>query len=131
MKIELYFSALSAIVTIIGVLYGLWYNEIQRIKKAGNTGHPENDLSKGEISGCIHGKLFPVCLTSFITVALFAKDAIQICISSFLVISSGIDTTVYDPVQAVFVFLVILLLFLCISSIRDIVKMFIILSRLK
>jgi hypothetical protein len=130
MKIELYFSALSAILTIIGVLYGLWYNEIQQIKKLGNSEHPENKLTKEEISGCIYSKLFPICLISFFTVALFAKDVIQIFISSFLVISSGIDNTTYDPVQAVFVFLVILILFLCILLIRDIVKMFMILSRL-
>jgi len=114
MKIEGYFSALSALLTVSGVFYGLWYGEIQRLKKS----QDKWEDSKDEILSCIWGKCVPLLIISLGTLLLFLYPVFDIVLNSIRFVISR--NAVYDSEKAVFLFLVAIIAGLCVLSLKDI-----------
>jgi hypothetical protein len=116
---EMYFSALTAILTVVGVLYGLWYNDIQNAIKSSREPHPGQ--YKAAIKNCKNSKVLPLLIISAVSVVAFLPVFIEIICSSFKYIIQG--NAGYDPAKAIFLFLVALLLFLAVVMCIDLCKL--------
>jgi hypothetical protein len=114
-----YFTALSSILTVVAVLFGLWYSDIQNIRELPVSERLEdNKPAEKKITQCLRVKVVPLFIISLLTGLLFACPALGILIESVTYIISG--SAVYDPSRAAFVFLVVLMFFLAFLLGKDI-----------
>jgi hypothetical protein len=114
---EMYFSALSAILTVVGVLFALWYGDIQKVIESDE--NPE-DIEE-DIINCIKSKIIPLFSISAVSVLVFLPVVKKMICDSVEYMTSG--NAVYDPAKAIFLFLVVLLLFLAIVMCIDLCKL--------
>jgi hypothetical protein len=106
MEIDTYIMALTSILTVLGVLFGIWYNEIQTAKNYLDEDHIE-DYEK-DINGCLIFRILPLFIISLFTAIIFIFPTIEIINSSWQYFKK--DNWTYDPIKATFLFLEFLII---------------------
>jgi hypothetical protein len=121
-------SSASLLLTIITVLYGLWN---PAIKTALDTPVPTYKAQcikpLAELKSAIWKRAIPLAFAAYTVALVFAKDAIELCISSWgSYTTAGIGKTLekYNAVGTAFVLVVILSLILAVQLSVDCIGLF-------
>jgi len=108
-----FLAALSSILTVVSVLYGLWFRDIEEIRELDSEAYLGGKRAK--ISGCFWAKLLPLFLISLVTALLFLPHCLALLAVSINLIRDG--EAAFDPVKSAFLFLEALLLYLALRLI--------------
>lgn len=110
-------AAASLLLTVVAVLYGLWYSEIARVLDIRPNPHPEDNRAYvRDVRNIVRGRARPLVLAAATVVVVFAPDALRTISRSLSRIGDGHYR--YDAVSTAFVLVVLLSSGLCAHSIR-------------
>lgn len=117
-------AALSAIMTVIAILYGLWYGDISRCSNIKLPLHrPDREPFIVEIKRTRNLKAIPLlCVNSGMGI-IFTPAVIEILGSSVRLLLINQVAWTYNPPCAAFIFIVCISILLDVSLIVDIRKM--------
>lgn len=100
-------SAASLLMTVVAILYSLWYPELTKIIEVKASQHKaDNFLLCKQTKDILFGKAIPLALMSALVVAVFAPDAIIISMQSIVIYKSSLIYT-YDAVRTAYCFVFI------------------------
>lgn len=116
-------SALSAIFTVVAILYGLWYSEIDRSSKTELPRHEEDRKPIQDEIRCVrNSKGIPLLVVNLTMGVIFLPDVVS-------TVHAGISTFLaggsyeYDSLVAAFLFIMLLSAILDATLISDIRRM--------
>jgi hypothetical protein len=120
-------SSATLLITVVTVLYGLWYPDIKRFLNLEIPAYKEQRVRPlREIKGVIRFRAFPLALAALSVTIVFGPDAISLCRRSWNSYTTiGVLDTLrtYNAVGTAFVLVVILSLALAVHFIVDLVKL--------
>ena len=117
-------AALSAIMTVIAILYGLWYGDISRCANIKLPLHrPDQEPLIVEIKRTRNLKAIPLIVVNSGMTIIFAPAVVQILVSSAKLLLKNQIACTYDPPSAAFIFIVCISVLLDLSLIVDMRKM--------
>jgi hypothetical protein len=100
-------SAMSAVITVIAILYTLWYDDIEKVMSSKlPPAEKDRDLQKRQNRKVWFFRAFPLFIISAVFFLMFLPEVRTIVISSLTVLKTG--TYVYNPIKAAVVFIDIL-----------------------
>ena len=116
-------SSLSAIFTVVAILFGLWHTEIKNATELKLPIHDEDKKSKKSIIRNIRNtKGIPLLIINILMGLIFIPDGISVIYNSINLLCS--DTQwVYDSSKTAFIAIIILSISLDILLISDIIKL--------
>ena len=115
-------SAMSAVITVIAILYTLWYDDIEKVMSSKlPPAEKDRDLQKRQNRKVWFFRAFPLFIISAVFFLMFLPEVGTIVISSLTVLKGG--TYVYNPIKAAVVFIDILGLIFMILTLHNICKM--------
>lgn len=102
-------SALSSILTIVAILFGLWYPDIKHAIELKLSKHPEdNELPIKNIRSILSYKAIPLLVINFSAFIIFLPNGISILFDSVKLVLSDIPCT-YDSAKMAFIVMLLLL----------------------
>ena len=102
-------SALSSILTIVAILFGLWYPDIKHAIELKLSKHPEdNELPIKNIRSILSYKAIPLLVINFSAFIIFLPNGISILFDSVKLVLSDIPCT-YDSTKMAFIVMLLLL----------------------
>lgn len=102
-------SALSSILTIVAILFGLWYPDIKHAIELKLSKHPEdNKLPIKNIRNIMSYKAVPLLVINFIAFIIFLPDGLSILFDSAKLVLSDIPCA-YDSTKMAFIAMLLLL----------------------
>lgn len=110
-------AAGSLILTVLAVLYSIWYPDAQSALNADLPPHYEDALPQLEqIRRVLEQEIVPLLVTSLATTLIFLPKAVGVVIGTGNDLVGNFTRAVsdYDPVQATLVFVVVVTAFLCV-----------------
>lgn len=112
-------SALSSILTIVAILFGLWYPDIRAAIDLKLSNHSDdNKPLERTIKNAMNYKAYPLLIINVITLLIFLPDGVKILYDSFQLALSG-TPYVYDSSRAAFIVMLLLLAGLSIILTND------------
>lgn len=117
-------SAISTIITVIAILYSLWYSEIDKMTNL-SMSRFESDRSqkRKEIDQVLKSKSIPLIIINAIFFIIFLPESIKLIIISFKNVISGFSCS-FDSIIASIIFINILSFLLLYLSISMAIKMY-------
>lgn len=104
-------SAASLLLTIAGVIYSIWYPQLDAALKTKVPLHaPDRALPRGELTVCLKTRAIPLFLASLALFFVFLPDGISLALKSAKHYSqTGLQTLAqYDSVSTAFCLVVLL-----------------------
>ena len=100
-------SAMSAVITVIAILYTLWYDDIEKVTSSKlPQAEKDRNVQKSQNRKVWFFKAFPLFIISTVFFLMFLPEVGTIVISSLTVLKAGLY--VYNPIKAAVVFIDIL-----------------------
>jgi hypothetical protein len=98
-------SAASLVITMIALLYSVWYPELRRAADVEVRGHEPKDRSPEtrQVEGALHRKAWPLLLAAAVPIVVFTPNAFGVIANALATIGGGPGASEYDAVQAAFV----------------------------
>lgn len=116
-------SAISAIFTVVAILFGLWYSEIKTASELKLPLHDEDKQTiKNRIRKCRNAKGVPLLVINIVMGAIFIPDSLQVLCKAFAIFLSDAEW-IYDSSKAALIAIILLSFALDFLLISDIVKM--------
>lgn len=121
-------SSSSLLVTVVALLYSVWYSEIMNVLTVTPPRHrADRDESIDSVNSLLKWKAIPVAVAAMVLATLLAPPAIGISAEALI---NGRGRS-YDPVQACFVAVWLLTLLLLATTLTTALRLFFRLRRLK
>lgn len=115
-------SAMSAVITVIAILYTLWYDDIEKVMSSKlPPAEKDRDLQKRQNRKVWFFRAFPLFIISTVFFLMFFPELCAIATSTVAALKAG--TYTYNPIQAAIVFIDILGLVFMILTLHNICKM--------
>jgi hypothetical protein len=117
-------SAASLLMTVIAILYSLWYPELTRTLEIKPAKYKEDNVGPmKQVQNIWLAKALPLSIMALIVTLVFMPDAIRICFESYNEWSSKGNTAIsYDAVRTayvvVFIFSLILASYVIMISLK-------------